>query len=203
MSGKTESGGKVLPFRGRTGAPEELSDDALVAAIGSGDPAALAALFDRHHQAVHRFLARLSGVDGTDADDLLQETFLGVFESARRFRGDAPVKMWLLGIASNVARRSVRTQVRQKSRAAVFLAALDSEAPSPAREVETNELMGRLRDALLDLPHDLRAAFLLCDVEGARGVDAARALGLREGTLYRRLHEARLALRAALDGGKT
>lgn len=195
--------GKVLPFRGRTGAPEEMSDEALVAAIGAGDSAALAALFDRHHQAVHRFIARMSGVDGTDADDLLQETFLVVFESARRFRGDSPVKMWLLGIAANIARRSVRTQVRQKSRAAVFLATLDGDAPNPAREAETNEMMGRLRDALLDLPHDLRAAYLLCDVEGARGVDAAKALGLREGTLYRRVHEARLALRSAIDGGVT
>ena len=196
--------GKILPFRGRGGeAVGELSDEALVAAVGAGDPAALSGLFDRHHQTVHRFLARLSGVDGTDADDLLQETFLVVFESARRFRADAPVKMWLLGIASNVARRSVRTAVRQKTRAAVFLSTLPGDAPSPAREAETNEMMAKLTRALLDLPHDLRAAFLLCDVEGARGVDAAKALGLREGTLYRRLHEARLALRAALDGGPT
>lgn len=194
--------GKIVHLRERSGATGELSDEALVAAVGAGDSAALAALFDRHHRRVHRFLSRMSGVDGTDADDLLQETFLGAFDSARRFRGEAPVTMWLLGIASNVARRSVRTQVRQKTRAAVYLAGLDSDAPSPAREAETNELMGRLRDALLDLPHDLRAAFLLCDVEGARGVDAAKALGLREGTLYRRLHEARLALRAAIEPDK-
>lgn len=193
--------GKIVHLRGKIGSPEEMSDEALLAAMGAGDSAAFAALFDRHHQAVHRFLGRMSGVDGTDADDLLQETFLSAFESARGFRGDAPVKMWLFGIAANVARRSVRSQVRQKTRAAIFLAALDPTASNPAREAETNEQMGRLRDALLDLPHDLRAAFLLCDVEGARGVDAAKALGLREGTLYRRLHEARLALRAVLDGG--
>lgn len=192
---------KVLPLRGRTGAPEEMSDDALVAAAGAGEPAALAALFDRHHAAVHRFLARLAGVDGTDADDLLQETFVVAFESARRFRGDAPVKTWLLGIASNVARRHVRSSVRRKARDAAFLERRDGEAPSPAREVETAELMDRLRTALQELPHDLRVAFLLCDVEGARGVDAAKALDVREGTLYRRLHEARAALRSALDGG--
>lgn len=196
----TERARNVVSLRGRSGAPEEMSDEALVAAAGSGDPAALAALFDRHHAGVHRFLARMAGVDGTDADDLLQETFVVVFESARRFRGDAPVRMWLLGIASNVARRHVRSEVRQKARAAAYLERLDSEAPSPAREVETKAMMERLRDALLDLPHDLRAAYLLCDVEGARGVDAARALDVREGTLYRRLHGARLALRAALEG---
>lgn len=193
---------KVLPLRGRSGVPEEMSDEALVAAAGSGDPAALAALYDRHHRDVHRFLGRMVGVDGTDADDLLQETFVVVFDSARKFRGESPLKMWLLGIASNVARRHVRSAVRRKSRDAAFLEGRDTTAQSPARDVENKELMEMLREALLELPHDLRAAFLLCDVEGARGVDAAKALDLREGTLYRRLHDARAALRTALDGGR-
>lgn len=190
---------KILPLRGRTGAPEEMSDEALVAAVGAGDAAALAALYDRHHANVHRFLGRMAGVDGTDADDLLQETFVAAFETARRFRGDAPVKMWLLGIASNIARRHVRSDVRRKERAAAFLERNAGEPPTPATEAEKNQSMERLRDALLELPHDLRAAYLLVDVEGARGVDAAKALDVREGTLYRRLHDARLALRAAID----
>ena len=54
------------------------------------------------------------------------------------------------------------------------------------------------------LPHDLRAAFVLCDLEEMPGVEAARALDVRAGTLWRRLHEARRALRAALfDGGSS
>ena len=58
--------------------------------------------------------------------------------------------------------------------------------------------MQRLLVALDDLPHDLREAFVMCDLEEVAGVDVARALGVREGTLWRRLHEARRALRCAL-----
>ena len=62
-------------------------------------------------------------------------------------------------------------------------------------------LIARLEDQLGRLPEDLRVAFVMCDVEGVAGVEAARVLGLREGTLWRRLHFARKALRAALEEG--
>jgi len=192
--------GRLLPFRRPDPSPGELSDDALVAGCAAGDPAALASLFDRHHQGVHRFLARLSGVDDHVVDDLMQEVFLQAFASARRFRGGAPVRTWLFGIAVNLARRHVRTDVRRKARGAVFLAQLAPSPLTPAAKAERNQLLGLLHRALQELSHDLRAAFVLCDVEGVRGVDAARALGLREGTLYRRLHEARMALRRAVLG---
>ena len=59
--------------------------------------------------------------------------------------------------------------------------------------------MSRLRDALGELSHDLRAAYVLCDLEDVPGVEAARVLGVRAGTLWRRLHEARRALRDAIE----
>jgi RNA polymerase sigma-70 factor (ECF subfamily) len=54
--------------------------------------------------------------------------------------------------------------------------------------------------AIAALPHDLRAALVLVDLEGERGSDAASALGIPEGTLWRRVYHARKALRAALGG---
>jgi RNA polymerase sigma-70 factor (ECF subfamily) len=53
--------------------------------------------------------------------------------------------------------------------------------------------------ALAKLPFDLRAAFVLCDLEEMSGADAAAALDVRPGTLGRRLFEARRALRAAVE----
>jgi len=58
-----------------------------------------------------------------------------------------------------------------------------------------------LAAALDRLPHDLRTVYVLCDLEDLPGVEAARVLGLRDGTLWRRLHEARRALREAIEGG--
>ena len=53
--------------------------------------------------------------------------------------------------------------------------------------------------ALDGLPHDLRVAYILCELEDTPGKDAALALGIPEGTLWRRLHEVRQILRRAMS----
>jgi len=182
------------------GVPAEMSDEALVAACGAGDAAALGALFDRHHATVYRFLSRLAGTDAASLDDLVQTTFLEVRRGSRRFGGRASVKAWILGVAANVVRHDVRSEIRRKS---LMLACAGMPRPGPTtphEATERRELMDRLAVALRSLPHDLRVAFVLCDLEQIRGVDAARTLGIREGTLWRRLHDARRALRAAVEG---
>ena len=55
-----------------------LSDEALVAGVGVGDPAALGALYDRHHEAVARFVSRLTRAIADDVDDELQASTFAV-----------------------------------------------------------------------------------------------------------------------------
>jgi RNA polymerase sigma-70 factor (ECF subfamily) len=177
-----------------------MSDEALVAACAVGDVAALGALYDRHHEAVYRFLSRLAGCDGRDLDDLAQNTFLEANRASRGYRGRAPVRPWLFGIAANVVRHHVRGEIRRR---ALHVALGDRPADDPVQPdlpAERRQLIERLGAALPNLSHDLRVAFVLCDLEGVPGVEAARVVGVPEGTLWRRLHEARKALRAALDG---
>jgi len=59
--------------------------------------------------------------------------------------------------------------------------------------------LSRLETGLAAMPEDLRLAFTLCELEGMKGVEVARVLGMREGTLWRKLHEARLRLRGELE----
>ncbi|NOY90561.1 MAG: RNA polymerase sigma factor [Deltaproteobacteria bacterium] len=179
-----------------------MTDEALVAACTACDASALAALFDRFGRDVHRFLVRMRGVDDHVVDDLVQDTFLAAYDGARRFRRGSAVRTWLFAIAGNVAKGHIRGEIRRRGRAAVYLEKAPVQVLRPDLESEQRELLARMPRALLDLPHDQRTAFLLCDVEGARGVDAAKALGIRPGTLYRRLHEARHALRHAVMGGE-
>jgi DNA-directed RNA polymerase specialized sigma24 family protein len=61
-------------------------------------------------------------------------------------------------------------------------------------------ILARLPEAIAELPHDLRAAFVLVDLEGEKGTAAAEALDVPEGTLWRRVFHARKALREALGG---
>jgi RNA polymerase sigma-70 factor (ECF subfamily) len=83
------------------------------------------------------------------------------------------------------------------------MAAVAAEPPAteqqrPDEWAAQRELAARLEAVFESLPTDLRVAFTLCDIEGMRGVDVARALKLPEGTVWRRLHDARLRLRAVL-----
>jgi RNA polymerase sigma-70 factor (ECF subfamily) len=193
--------GKLLPLRQAQSVP--LSDEALVAACAVGDSAALAQLFDRHEEVVRRFVSRLQGADRADVGDLVQTTFLEVFRAASRFGGRAAVRTWILAIAANAVRHHVRTEVRRRRMISVFAEQPEPIAATGLQEtIERRELLARLGEALKGLSHDLREAFVLCDLEEISGAEAARALGVREGTLYWRLHEARKALRASLDAGR-
>lgn len=198
---------KLLPFRRkRRAAPadEALSDEALVAACGVGDSAALGMLFDRFHVVVFRFAARLSRGSTPAPEDVVQSTFLEAFQHAKRFRGDSSVRTWLLGIALNVWRAQVRTSQRHRAKKTAYgeqvVRALPAAQVEPPQLVVLHrDLLERLQPALAALPEHLHVAFTLCDVQEVPGVEAAKLLGVRPGTLYRRLHEARKALRAAIE----
>jgi RNA polymerase sigma-70 factor (ECF subfamily) len=190
--------GVVIPLRRPVTSDSAISEHGLVAACAAGDRAARAMLFERHVDAIHRFVCRMTG-DGDVADDLVQATFLTAYRAAANFRGGSSVRTWLCGIAANVVRTQVRGEMRR--RAAMSSVAEHTRDAVRIEAVEHRQLLGRLPAAIAALPHDLRAAFVMVDLEGARGGEAAAALGIPEGTLWRRLHDARGRLRAALLGG--
>ncbi len=177
-------------------AVDEVGDAGLVAACATGDRAARALLFERHVGAVHRFVTRMRGSDGDAVDDLVQATFLAAFGAAARFRGDS-ARSWLYGIAAHQTASYARREIRRKRAltAAVEMLPHSASGGDPYLRV-------RLPQAIAALPHELRAPLVLIDLEGERGIDAAAALGIPEGTLWRRVFHARRALRAALAGGE-
>jgi RNA polymerase sigma-70 factor (ECF subfamily) len=190
---------KLVPLRRVAGETADLSDEALLAACATGDAAALGALFDRFHVAVYRFASRLPTTDELARDDLVQATFLAVQRTAGKFRGGSSVRTWILGVAANVARHQLRSERRRRAHQAAFVERAGEPAPTrPDAEAERRELWARIARALETMPHDQQVAFILCDLEQVPGVEAARALGVPEGTLWRRLHHARRAVRAAL-----
>jgi RNA polymerase sigma-70 factor (ECF subfamily) len=191
--------GKLLPFRRATSLGHDLSDEALLAACATGDAVAQGELFSRHADALYRFLGRLRGADARDLDDLLQRTFLEVLRSIKRFRGKASVRTWLFGIAANVVRHHVRAEARRRTFLDSMTWVPERRSDNPAEAVERQQLGRRLADALAQLSDDLRIPFVMCDVEGLPGTEVARVLALREGTLWRRLHDARTRLRRSLQ----
>jgi RNA polymerase sigma-70 factor (ECF subfamily) len=177
------------------------TDAELIKRSARGEPNALGKLFDRYHADVYRFVARLAGRDSNEIDDLVQDTFLALARSAGKYRAESNFKTWLFGIAANTCRHHVRSKLRRGN-------VLTLTAQTPTREplafgnphdiTEHRQLLTRLAAALDELPPPLREAFVACEIEGLAGVDVARALGIPQGTLWRRLHEARLAIASTL-----
>ena len=188
--------GKLLPLRRVSGTAEELSDRALVSAVAEGDQAALGALYDRYHRDLHRFVARLSR---GDVDDLVQLAFLEAHRSAPRFRGDSAVKTWLFGIAVNVVRTHHRGEHRRKHALEVLGVQPVAAGPGAAESIGLEQQRRMVAAAVEALSPALREAYVLCVIEEMPGKEAAAVLGIREASLWRRLSDARDALRAAIE----
>lgn len=177
-----------------------LTDHALIAQIAQGELEPLGLLFERHEALVRRYLGRL-GASASDADDLVQATFLEVTRAAPRFDGSHSSRGWLLGIAGMMARRHRRSLRRAAARIAAWAGSLRGEAcvtEGPAERVANDAALRALAAALERLPQKKREVFVLVTLEGLSGQEAAAALHIPLKTVWTRLHHARLALRAAL-----
>ena len=175
--------------------------DELVARIASGDRDAFARLYRDCRPDVYRFAVHMSGAAGL-AEDIVQEVFLAVIESAARYQpGRSGVKPWLLGIASNHVRRWRHRRVflplpEEGSREGRRMS-IDAD---PANDLARRQDQAALSRAIVDLPMRYRAAVVMCDIEELSYEDAAAALGCAVGTVRSRLHRGRAILRNALCG---
>ena len=143
-----------------------------------------------------------------DVEDLTQEVFVRAFTSIKSFRGESNLRTWLYKIATNLCVDKYRRAGLEKR----LLIPLDRESgddePSgfevpdgtydPERAYERSELQIEVQKALSRLPEKLRAAILLCDIEGMTYEDIAGAIGCPLGTVKSRLFNARLRLRDLL-----
>jgi RNA polymerase sigma-70 factor (ECF subfamily) len=180
-----------------TAADADPDEASLVAALRAGDLTALAAAFDRWHQRV-RVLARRLLSDPAAAEDVVQEVFTSLPRAARRFRGDADLETFLLGITVKRVRRH-RRAAQRRLRALERLRAVDRRGPvDPEQDTYRRELGARLEAALDQLPLPQRVAFVLCEVEELTSPQAAIVADAPEATIRTRLFHARRRLRDLL-----
>jgi RNA polymerase sigma factor (sigma-70 family) len=178
-----------------------LSDGELIAAIAASDLDALGQLFERHEPAIRRYIGRL-GVSASDADDLVQATFLEITRAAARFDPRLAANGWLLGVTTMMIRRHRRSLVRSAARLVEWARIARHEPPeTPAAIIEGDAAERRVARALERLAPKKREAFVLVTLEGMSGEAAAAVLGVPLNTLWTRLHHARRELRAALEEG--
>jgi RNA polymerase sigma-70 factor (ECF subfamily) len=161
------------------------------------DCAAVADIYDLHHDAVRAFARRLLG-DQAAAEDLVHDVFLSVPRALRRYRGSASLRTFLLAIAVHLARKHARSAARR--RAAIALATREDRTPvpTPEQDFERLQLAATLHKALDALPLAQRVAFVLLEIEERSTAEAAQIACASEATMRTRLFHAKRKLREIL-----
>jgi RNA polymerase sigma-70 factor (ECF subfamily) len=167
------------------------TDEELMLAFRSGERDAFADLFERYQAPVTRFFRRRVS-DQARADELAQETFLGVIQAARRYQPSAAFRSYLFGVAYNVL-MAWRRKARRRGEETM------AELDPPAPEADPDRVLW-VRRALAALDPTDREVLMLREYEQLSYDEIAGAIGVPTGTVRSRLFRARMALREKLVG---
>lgn len=156
------------------------SDEELVRGARQGDEAAMDGLVRRHHAAAYRVaLSILSDPDL--AMDATQDAFLRAFRGLSGFRGDAAFRTWLLTIAANTARGTIRRVVRRKETNLEDVPPPVSGGLDPEQGAAVAEEAERARRMLDTLPEKQRLSIRLRIDEGLSFREIGEIIGSSEG----------------------
>lgn len=169
----------------------DTGDERLLDRMGAGETRALSALYDRHAAAVTRYAWALAA-DRHDVEEIVQDTFVTLWRSARRIRlVDASALPWLLVTCRNHARNLARRRARDRS------APLPDDYPS-RDDADARDRLRWVTEAISELhPLDQRVCEL-CLVEGRPYKEVAALLGTSVGAIKQRVARSRARLRKAV-----
>jgi len=142
---------------------DTISDDELIAMYRTGDADAFDVLFDRHYRSVYNFALYMLSDRGR-AEDILQETFLAVARTAKRYEPKGCFRTWLMRIVRNRCLNSLEAErVRRDALAGAAAGAVDhaDADPTPEQCVQARELSDQLTRCIAELPDRQREAIVL------------------------------------------
>ncbi|MDX5309977.1 MAG: RNA polymerase sigma factor SigM [Rhodococcus sp. (in: high G+C Gram-positive bacteria)] len=171
-----------------------MSDAELLAAHVAGDRRAFAQLLERHYDHLWQ-VARRTSYSPEDAADALQEALLSAHRTAGKFRNNAAVRSWLHTIVVNACLDRIR---RNRARPTVPLYDDHTDIRDERNRIAEREIALDIEAALCTLPPEQRAAIVAVDVEGRPVSEAARRLGVPEGTVKSRCARGRRRLAVLL-----
>jgi RNA polymerase sigma-70 factor (ECF subfamily) len=182
------------------------TDAATVALARDGDSDAFRSLVERHSRAVYRLAYRMTG-SPTDAEDVVQETFLKAYRQLGRFESRANFSTWLHRIAVNCSIDLIRSRPHRESghdssdleEMSGADITMESGQRTPERLMLSTEVQERVNEAMSGLSDRERAAFVLRHFEGSSIDDISRALGLKTNATKHSIFRAVRKMRAALE----
>ena len=185
-----------------------LDDGDLAGRVRDGDHEAFRHVMQRFGRQMFR-IARGAIGDDAEAEDIVQEAFMRAYRKFDTFRGDAPLRTWLISILLNEARSRLRKRHLMVGLDQVKPSALDPYwssqsrprpgAGDPVSLAAYAEIRHLLADAVDRLPEPYRAVYRLRELEECSVEGTAARLGIKPQTVKTRLHRARRLLRVALN----
>lgn len=169
-------------------------DPAILARARAGEPDALGEIF---HEYADRMLGVAAGIlgSGDEGQDVVQDIFVGLPEALLGYDGSGPLAAWLRRLTV----RSALVRLRSEKRRARWHRQAAAETPGQHRPgaVEARITLERV---VSRMPRELRAVYLLKEVEGHSHGEIAELLGISPGASEVRLHRARRFLKDRLRG---
>ena len=177
------------------------SDERLLADFLAGNEAAFTVLVERYSAELFLFVARFVGSSAA-AEDVIQETFVQLYQSAAGFDPGRRFRPWLFTIAANKARDFLRSRMRRRelslsggagadgTDAVTYLDFMAEASATPAEELETHEQQEVVRQVVAGMPDSLREILVLGYFHRLAYKEMAEILGIPLGTVKSRLHAA-------------
>lgn len=162
----------------------------LAVRAGRGDGAALADFVKSTIADLRRYCAAM--VDDQGADDLVQQTYIKAIRALSSYRGEAPAKAWLLGVARHTCIDEIRQRQRRRAVEQPGLIVDPPVTNSPFEQFA-------LQDLIANLVPERREAFVLTQLVGFSYDEAAATIGCPVGTVRSRVYRARADLSAMLN----
>jgi RNA polymerase sigma-70 factor, ECF subfamily len=181
----------------KTGSLNKQPDQSLIKAIAANDQRAMRALYERHSSVVLRFISRLN-VDVGEAEDLLSEVFIDVWNQAGEFEGRSQVSTWILAIARFKALTALRRRRDlELDEAAVEL--IEDTADTPEQIIDNQDLSAQLRTCLAQMSREHREVIDLFYYREKSLEEVARITRTPKNTVKTRVYYARKQLGALLS----
>ena len=156
-------------------------DRELIERFHGGDEKAFTLLVDHYKKKVYFTAYRFVG-NHDEADDLSQETFMRVYGSLRRFRGDSSFYTWMYRIVVNLCINHLKMKSRATRVPLEDVAHHVSDPRSdPERDLKNRKIRDRLNEAIARLPEKQRLVFMLHQFDGLQHKEIARMLNKSEG----------------------
>ena len=185
--------------------PSYESQEQIIKLAQQGDEQAYRTLYSRFCRVVYTLAYQMVG-NHTDADEVVQETFIRVFKNIHRLRNTSSFNSWIYQIATNLSidLRKIRTKRRMlpldesPDNLSTFELATSRWVKNPTQVLEKKELLKQITLAVDELPAQQKAVVMLHEVEGLSKKTISEILDCSLVTVRTNLHHARKKLRKTL-----